>query len=97
MCLGPEQGRGLEPQAAGEPPPQPPPWVSGDPEDEHTGIGMRALEGDRPRDPRRGRSSRAGQGRKLCPVTAPDERRDGTCCRAVEEQDRLWTGGEGGP
>ena len=102
MCLGPEQGRGLEPQAAGEPPPRPPPWVSGDPEDEHTGIGLRALEGDRPRDPRRGRSSRAGQGRKLCPVTVPDERRDGTCClgssgAAEEEQDRLWTGGEGGP
>ena len=78
MCLGPEQGRGLEPQAAGEPPPQPPPWVSGDPEDEHTGIGMRALEGDWPQDPQRGWSSQAGRGRQLPPVTVPDESRDGT-------------------
>ena len=78
MCLGPDQGRGPEPQAAGEPPPQSPPWVSGDPEDERTGTGMSALEGDRPRDPQRCRSKRAGWGRKLRPVTVPDERRDGT-------------------
>ena len=78
MCLGPEQGRGLEPQAAGEPPPRPPPWVSGDPEDEHTETGMRALEGDWPQDPQRGWSSQAGRGRQLPPVTVPDESRDGT-------------------
>ena len=113
MCLGPEQGRGPEPQAAGEPPPQPPLWVSGDPEDEHTGTGMRALEGDRPQDPQRGWSSQAGRGRQLPLVTVPDESGDGTQegrtaprvllpragelggLWAVEEQDRLETGGEG--
>ena len=74
-CLGPEQGRGPEPRAAGEPPARPPPWVSGDPEGEHTGTGMRALEGDRPRDPRRGWSSRVGLGEAAAPSHGPGRAR----------------------
>ena len=67
MCLWARAGKGPGAQAVGEPPPWPPPWVSGDPEDERTGTGMRALEGDRPRDAQRGWSSRVGPGEAAAP------------------------------